>query len=346
MNIKSTNRNIQKVAALKKNFDYAITISELEPLIDGAVIDNTDEVNVALSEKLFKNFVIERTGFTSEEYTKLFYPIKKISSFDFMTNPYLNNISLNNICIEDINLSKVFYKPNEFVFLNEPTQDKMLLKKYEIGIFDNMAYTYVLKNNDFVWMSINPMEINTSAAAIKNAYGDVLVLGGGLAYYPYMVSLKDNVNSITIVEGNKIIYNLLSAYILPQFPNKKVNIIYDDAYNNLDHLNKNYDCIYIDIWEDNVKGIEDYKKFVKYEKKYLNTRFDYWLENSILDSVIVNIYQYFSAKLGTDEYQKFFSLVAPDLWNYLESLNDLISRPEQIDFYLSRQFAKDILKKM
>lgn len=83
---------------------------------------------------------------------------------------------------------------------------------------------------------------------------------------------------------------------------------------------------------------------MKYESIHPDSHFDYWLENSILDDTIVNIYQYFSAKLGTEEYQKYFSMIAPDLWSYLETIHDTISRPEQMDYYLTRIYAKQVLK--
>lgn len=343
MIIENTTRNIQKAYDLKKNFSYSIQVSELEPLIDGAIIDNMSTLDINEATQLFQTFVIGKTGFTIEEYNKNFEPLKRVSGFDFMMNPYLNNISLNDIVTDGISLVKDFYKPNEFVILNEPKQDENLMKKYSIGIFDSLAYTYVLKNNSFVWMSVNPMEIKTAEKAIQRAHGNVLVLGGGLGYYPYMVSLKNEVKSITIVEGNKQIKDILEFSILPQFKNNKVKIIHDDAYQFMNtNIGQKYDSIFIDVWPDNVKGTEEYKKFVKYEGKYPEAAFDYWLEDSILDSIIVNIFQYFSAKLGTTEYQNYFSLIAPDLWTYLESLHDTISRPEQMSYYLSKKFAKEV----
>ena len=221
-----------------------------------------------------------------------------------------------------------------------------LLRKYSFGIFDNEAFTYVLFEDDKVWMSINPMEMRTAAKAIENGYGDVLVLGGGLGYYPLMVSLKENVSSVHIVESNPVIFKLLNEKIIPQFPNNKVTIELSDAYKYLDSMRKAYDTIYIDVWEDNVTGMNDYLKFVKYEEKYPSAHFDYWLENSLLDSIIANIAQYFSAKLGTEEYQKYFSFVAPGLWRYMEDIEDTIDRPEQAEYYMSRRFVKDLCKKI
>ena len=51
-----------------------------------------------------------------------------------------------------------------------------------------------------------------------------------------------------------------------------------------------------------------------------------------------------NAKVGTDDFQSYFKMVAPSLWNYLESIPDTISRPEQFDYYFTREFAKQVAK--
>lgn len=347
MIIKDTARNIEKAARYKRNFNYSISVAEVEPFIDGAVIQCDGLVDIHEADRMFHEFVTKKTGFSDDEYSQLFHPIKRISGFDFMMNPFLKNISIGNISNGDISITQAIYQQNEFAILDEPSQDKTMLRKYAVGIFDSMTYTYVLKCNDMVWMSVNPMEIKTIGKAILHATGNVLVLGGGLGYYPYMVSLKDNVESITIVEQNKTIKDILDISILPQFPNKKASIILDDAFTFMKkNSGKKYDSIFIDIWPDNVQGAKDYAYFVKFEEKYPEARFDYWLEDSILDNMIVNIYQYFGAKLGTKQYQNFFAMTAPDLWEYLESIHDTVSRPDQMDYYLTRAYAKETIKKM
>lgn len=349
MIIENTMRNIEKTYHYRKNFDKCLAIGELEPKIDGAVIQSNSSVSIQEADKLFKEFVMKETNFTEEDYLKIIGSVKKISTFDFLSNSYLSNISLNEIIGKDgLKLNQIFYKQNEFVILDEPTQDEELLRHYQFGMFDAPAFSYSLSKNDMVWMSINPMEINTAKTAINHAHGNVLVLGGGLGYYPYMISLKDNVDKIVIIEKDSSIIELLETFIFPQFPNKKVSIIQADGFEYLNHpgedINKEFDFVYIDTWPDNVIGLEEYKKYVKYESKYPNLKFDYWLENSLLDSVIINIYQYISAKLGTTETQNLYEMMIPDIWEKLEKQTDRISRPDQIKYYLTRNYAKNILK--
>ena len=73
-------------------------------------------------------------------------------------------------------------------------------------------------------MSISPNEVFTMDQPIKKAKGKVLTLGCGMGYFAYMVSLKEDVESITIVELEQSVINLFEIYLLPQFENKdKIN---------------------------------------------------------------------------------------------------------------------------
>ena len=55
-------------------------------------------------------------------------------------------------------------------------------------------------------MSIIPNEIETMKEAIETVKGNVLVYGLGLGYFPYMISLKNDVNKITIIEKEDILF--------------------------------------------------------------------------------------------------------------------------------------------
>ena len=57
-------------------------------------------------------------------------------------------------------------------------------------------------------MLITPNEIETMKKSISEATGNVLTYGLGLGYYAYMVSMKENVESVTIVEKDKEIIDL------------------------------------------------------------------------------------------------------------------------------------------
>ena len=69
-------------------------------------------------------------------------------------------------------------------------------------------------------MSVTPNEVYTVQPAIDNAKGKVLTLGCGMGYFAYMASLKEEVESITIIELEQDVIDLFENSILPQFENK------------------------------------------------------------------------------------------------------------------------------
>ena len=99
-----------------------------------------------------------------------------------------------------------------------------------------------------------------------------------------MVSLKNNVESVTIVEKDQNVINLFNKHILPLFKTKaKINIINMDAYDFLEKVMKDgdYDFVFVDIYHDAKDGLEVYKKISTYEKKFKNTTFSYWIKKTL-----------------------------------------------------------------
>lgn len=102
---------------------------------------------------------------------------------------------------------------------------------------------YVLLKGPSVLMSNTPMEQRTNREFIDKANGDVLIGGLGIGLIILPIQDKENVKSITIIEKNKEVIELVSE----QLPlNNKVNIIHSDIFNFMP--DKKYDTIYLDIW--------------------------------------------------------------------------------------------------
>lgn len=153
----------------------------------------------------------------------------------------------------------------------------------QIGFFSKpFTYPAVYENN-VLWMSVTPNEIETMKKPIQEAKGKVLTFGLGLGYYAYMTALKEEVESVTIVEKDDNVIQLFQSYILPQFPKpQKIQIIKDDAFTFIITLKDgSYDTLFIDIYHDAGDGISCYEKFSPYTKKYSLTRVFYWIEKTI-----------------------------------------------------------------
>lgn len=211
--------------------------------------------------------------------------IHQLDANDYYDNPYYKNIKIPTIKIGKSELKYEKYKPFEGFVCNDIIQTKEGRQIPQIGFFDKeFIFPAVLENNR-IWMTITPNEIETMKDAVDGAFGNVLTFGLGLGYYAYMVSEKENVESVTIVDMNEDVIQLFKKYVLPQFKNAhKIKIIKADAFEYAQkHMsNGKYDFVFTDLWHDVSDGIDMYLKMKKVEEQHPNTVFSYWIEKTIL----------------------------------------------------------------
>lgn len=251
--------------------------------------NHSDFINEQMVNSLEKDFNLTKTesvvllllGFyeieNKELTTELNKIIKELDKSKYENNDYYKNIKLEDIKDNNWSFKTKSYKPYElFVYNDMDNIDGELYPK--IGYFTSeYFYPCVLENNR-EWMLITPNEIETMKDSINEAYGKVLTYGLGLGYYQYMVSNKDNVQEITIIEKDKKIIELFKKYILSQFKYKnKIKIINEDALN-YEYTNE-YDYVFVDIWHDPSDGVELYKEMKKKEKP--NIKYSYWIEKTL-----------------------------------------------------------------
>lgn len=202
---------------------------------------------------------------------------------EYQNNQYYKDIIFKPIKINNWDIKYSNYEPYE-LFVRDDFKynyDKVLP---QLGFFTSNFRFPAIYENDILWMSVTPNEINTMKEPIDNAFGKVLTFGLGLGYYSYMVSLKNSVESVTIVEKDQNVINLFNKHILPLFKTKaKINIINMDAYDFLEKVMKDgdYDFVFVDIYHDAKDGLEVYKKISTYEKKLKNITFSYWIKKTL-----------------------------------------------------------------
>jgi hypothetical protein len=93
---------------------------------------------------------------------------------------------------------------------------------------------------------------------------------------------------VTVVEKDPSVIKLFCEHILPQFPHReKIRVIEADAFAYMEHQmpREGYDYIFSDIWHDPSDGLPLYLRLKKYESLSPTTRFDYWIEPSLLSSL-------------------------------------------------------------
>ena len=212
--------------------------------------------------------------------------IKKIDTTVFESNPYYKAIKINSIKEGTYFLGNIEYLPYQSFAYNDALvlENDYYREISRIGYLDHkFPFSAIIKDN-VIWMSNTPNETLTMQSSIEKSHGKVITFGLGLGYYPFMCSLKDNVESITIIEYDENIINLFKKHLLPLFPNKeKINIIHADAFEYLkeNNINEIFDFAFMDIWHDGEDGLPLYIHFKKFEENK-RCKIEYWLEDSII----------------------------------------------------------------
>lgn len=260
----------------------SILLNEYPDYIDENMINTVNDKNLLTNEETVRIIVAALFEIDNDKKIMTDYlqhMFQELNIGDYLNNPYIKNIKLTNIKRDNWEIKELLYKPFElFVYDDLKTINSNVIPS--VGFFsEEYQYSAIMENNR-IWMLITPNEINTMKKPIEKSFGKVLTIGLGMGYFAYMASLKENVESITIVENNKTVISIFESFILPQFKNKdKIKIIQDEALHYLENNELSFDYIFVDIWHDPSDGCKLYKKFKSLEQPGIV--YDYWIEDTI-----------------------------------------------------------------
>ena len=343
INVRSNNIDYNDLFVYFLEQGFMLSEEEVHDLMEEQGLTAIDAYKSSMSDFLQIEFEEE-----SEIYVDA--AIKEVKPDEFLSNPYVKAINISSVKLGKYTLCKDKYLPYEIF----PRDDINVLDDYieqpQIGYFTKPFSFLALREKNVTWMSLNPNEINTMKKAIDNASGNVLVLGLGLGYYPFMISLKDDVKEITIIEKDKDIITLFKENILPNFKHKeKIKIIQDDAMKYIKKLeNKaSFDYLFADLWHNQEDGLPLYIDLLK-EARRLNLRSDYWLETSLI--CYIRRMMVFDMWLIEYEHQPeadFIKVINP-IDRYINNIYFVIkdkefSTKEELKNYLSDQSIKELL---
>ena len=255
----------------------------------------------AITEILFGFYGLDHNDENNDVLTRyILNNLKKLCPLEYLNNPYVKNIKVNSK-LGKYQLRNISYEPYQLFAYDDIYLDEY--KEYSrIGYFSSDFHYLALTEGNNVWMSLNPNEIETMKPYIAKAKGNVLVLGLGMGYVPYMVSLKEEVKSVTIIEKDKEIIELFKKALLPLFPNKHIiKIIEDDAIRYLNKKEATYDCIFADLWHDPEDGLSLFVQL-----KRINLNIDCWLEVSLyqmLRRCMITLLEEQLDNMGEDNYK-------------------------------------------
>lgn len=270
------------------------------------------------------------------------------SAEELMENPYFQRIQASYAVDEEgrFRIQNTEFLDGELFFDREPVPDGYA-RVNTLGIFEgNLSYPGFYEGGR-CWMSITPNEIVTMQAPIENASGRVLTLGLGLGYFAYMAHLKEDVESVTIVERERTVIDLFEKYLLPQFDHPgKIRIICADAFDYMEHLADGaYNYCFADIWQNPLEGMDAYLRLKHFGNRFAQMECGYWIEESFvgrLELLMANVLQY--EFLGEDDTPAFAQPGYREVKKLLSGKR--IDTARDIRDLFGGEFMKELLRKL
>ena len=270
--------------------------------------------------------------------------IKKLNQNDYLNNPYVKAIKSNGKKGK-YQLRYLDYEPYQ-LFAYDDIKANGYKEYSQIGYFTQKFSYLALTEGQNVWMSLNPNEIETMKPYIKKGEGHVLVLGLGMGYVPFMLAVKDDVKSITIIEKDPEIIALFKSLIYPSFPRKeKIRIIEDDAIKYLQKTEKkpSFDYIFADLWHNPEDGLPLFVAL-----KNINPNIDCWLETSmyaLLRRCMITLLEEQLSNYGEDAYKHAKNYTDKVINKFFYKTKNLrLENEEDLTRLLENNFLLDLLK--
>ena len=185
----------------------------------------------------------------------------------------------------NVEIKNELYPPYRGIVANEVERLPDGTEIIPLGFFEEpFPFLAVLEGGN-EWMTLTPVDMDTSQDAIREAKGRVITFGLGLGYFAFHASEKEEVREVVVVERSAEVIRLFTEVLLPHFPHKeKIRIIEGDAFRYAeDEMPKEaFDFAFVDTWRDVSDGLPMYLRMKKAEEKNPCCVFSYWIEDFIL----------------------------------------------------------------
>ncbi len=256
-----------------------------------ALTDNGIEAEYAISALLSEIFALDTETNADDKRILRNYIIPSIRILDakrYTENPYYKNVKLPNVKLGSWEFKNESYAPYRAVICHDMILNDDFSEIPPLGFFsEKFEFPAVLEDGN-EWMTLTPVDLDTSDYAIERARGNVVTFGLGLGYFAYMASQKDSVCSVTVVEKSEKVIELFEKYVLPQFAQKKkIRIVNADAFEYAENVMpiENFDFAFVDTWRDASDGAPMYERMKKLEHLSKNTEFSYWIESFLISNI-------------------------------------------------------------
>jgi len=253
-------------------------------------------------------------------------------------NPYLSNIKIPRTIKGKFTLANRRILPRETVGrLKESTRcfkdDTLAQENYLYYCDENLRFPALIEGESTCWMTVEPFEIETFEPFIKEAEGHVLLCGLGLGYVAYMLSLKPEVKSVTVVDLSQDVIDIFNEAILPQFENKdKITVVQGDAIEFMETTDlTGFDHVNVDVWRDTIDMLDIYLKCLEIESRNPSVKFSYWLEGQMKEVIQSSV---IASLVGYDVDFTYSRTIADDITKgvTIESIEEFIDFVRMDDF--------------
>ena len=281
----------------KRNFKitqlYALYLERCPELISSEMIDaltadGSLTVKEAVAAILAEAFGLDMSRSAEDRILIRDYISRSVRILDaekYKNDPYYKNIKIDNVKDGNWEYKLESYPAFRGVICDDMEIDSDFVEIPPLGFFTEEFHFPAVLEGGNEWMTLTPVDLDTSSEAIEAAHGRVVTFGLGLGYYAYMCSEKPEVEEITVIERSPDVIRLFKKYILPQFTHpEKVRVIESDAfrYAEFDMPKERYDVAFVDTWRDASDGLPMYERMKSLEKLSPDTKFLYWIERFII----------------------------------------------------------------
>lgn len=223
-------------------------------------------------------------------YESLLPSLQALDTSVFENNPYYRDITLPETTFRDVALTYMQYAPCQAFPCGDLKMEGGRLRA-PLGFFKTPFRYPAITQDGREWMTVTPNEIRTMQDAVDAACGHVLVYGLGLGYFAYMVSMKEAVQTVTVVDVDEAVITLFKRHIWPQFPetaSRKIMVVQQDAFAHAEQTQfrrqgRPCDVVFTDLWHDAGDGIPLYRRMRTLEQRYgsQGQQFHYWIAPTI-----------------------------------------------------------------
>ena len=274
INTNMVNVNIADMLMTAFSYTDIFNVDEIKQYIQEGLSEEE-----AITELLYDFYQLDKNNEDNQEIINSYIKnsLKKLNPSDYLNNPYALAVKKTGRNGKYA-LRYIDYEPYQLFAYDEIKMDEDK-EISAIGYFDKKFSYLALTENNNIWMSLNPNEIETMKPYIEKGKGHVLVLGLGMGYVPFMLANKDDVKSVVIVEKDQNIIDIFSSLIWPNFNHKeKIKIIKDDAIKYVEKTQntQQFDYIFADLWHNPEDGLPLFVAL-----KRVNKNIDCWLETSM-----------------------------------------------------------------